>query len=276
MLTNIYKKRIHRQINDFILKNIGIYVIMTIVYERIFMKKGFTLTELMIALAVIGILVAVVTPAIVRTRPNKNKMMVKKTFYVAEQIVNSLINDESLYPDMREACRLNQDNDDDIYCAWGFDYVSKAKFEGAEYEGDYKFAALFKERLNVSEDTGSAETGAGADGENFYPVFYTSDGVKWDLTKTKKAWESKKAKVGKFEDNFNADGTVKSNNAVAGGGIIEVDVNGDEGPGDFCTEDIDDCDKYEIQILANGKLRINPNHKKAVNWATINTSIRDN
>lgn len=42
---------------------------------RIFMRrlKGFTLTELMVAMAVIGILVAVVTPAIMKTRPNKNK-----------------------------------------------------------------------------------------------------------------------------------------------------------------------------------------------------------
>ena len=40
--------------------------------------KGFTLTELMVSLAVIGILVAVVTPAIMKTRPNKNKMMVKR------------------------------------------------------------------------------------------------------------------------------------------------------------------------------------------------------
>ena len=66
--------------------------------------KGFTLTELMVALAVIGILVAVVTPAIMKTRPNKNKMMVKKSFYITEQIVSSLINDERLYPDMRDAC----------------------------------------------------------------------------------------------------------------------------------------------------------------------------
>ena len=42
--------------------------------------KGFTLTELMIALAVIGILVAIVTPTIMKTRPNKNKMMIKKTY----------------------------------------------------------------------------------------------------------------------------------------------------------------------------------------------------
>lgn len=229
--------------------------------------KGFTLTELMVALAVIGILVAVVTPAIMKTRPNKNKMMVKKTFYATEQIVNSLINDDILYPDMREACRTGEDNGEDIYCAWGFDYVYKAKSEGAEYEGEWKFAALFKDRLNVSKnDASSKESNATPDDEDFYPIFYTSDGVKWDLTATEDAWEYGKEKVGTFD---------KQDNNTPGIGTILVDVNGDEGPNEACIADAEDCDQYEIQILASGKLRINPDHEKAVDWATINTSIRD-
>lgn len=247
------------------------------------MKKGFTLTELMVALAVIGILVAVVTPAIMKTRPNKNKMMVKKTFYPTEQIVSSLINDDILYPDMREACRVGTVNvgDDSIYCAWGFDYIYKALSEGAEYEGEWKFAALFKDRLNVAkDDTSIKKSNATPDDEDFYPIFYTSDGVKWDLTGTEDAWDAgdDNKKVGTFDDNFNNNGTVKNNPDGAGGGIIAIDVNGDEEPNQACTDAFgtEDCDQYEIQILANGKLRINPNHSRAVNWATINTSIRDN
>ncbi len=231
--------------------------------------KGFTLTELMIALTVIGILVAVVTPAVMKTRPNKNKMMVKKTFYTTEQIVSSLINDDILYPDMREACRTGEDNDNDIYCAWGFDYVYKAKSDGAEYEGEWKFAALFKDKLNVAKNLASSrESNATPDNNDFYPIFYTSDGVLWDFTRTRDAWIYGQDKVGTF-DNQNAN--------TAGVGTILIDVNGDEGPDQACTMDegTEDCDQYEIQILANGKLRINPDHARAVDWATINTSIRD-
>lgn len=227
--------------------------------------KGFTLTELMIALAVIGILVAVVTPAIMRTRPNKNKMMVKKTFYATEQIINSLINDEILYPDMREACRTNQDNGADVYCAWGFDYVYKADFESETYEGENKFGALFKSRLNVAKNDTSSKDGKAPNNIDYYPVFYTSDGVKWDLTDTKDAWEDSK-KVGTFDN---------QDTNTAGVGKIVIDVNGDEGPDEFCTASSEDCDKYEIQILVNGKMRVNPNHSKAVDWTTINTSIKD-
>ncbi len=235
------------------------------------MKKGFTLTELMIALAVIGIIVAVVTPAIMKTRPNKNKMMVKKTFYATEQIVNSLINDDILYPDMREACRVGaQPSDEDyIYCAWGFDYVFEANQEGEIYEGENKFGALFKSRLNVSRNDVLSKDGEAPNGTDYYPIFYTSDGVKWDLTGTKDAWDSEKDRVGTFD---------KQDANTAGIGIIAIDVNGDEEPNQACemAEGTEDCDQYEIQILANGKLRINPDHGRAVNWTTINTSIRDN
>ena len=237
--------------------------------------KGFTLTELMVALAVLGILVAVVTPAIMKTRPNKNKMMIKKSFYATEQIVNSLINDEILYPDMRDFCDGSVSEDDNEYCAFGFDYLEPAKFEGYDYEGGYKFAALFKERLNVkSNDVSSKETtdATGVESDEFYPVFYTTDGIKWDLTGTKGAWEPQEGdelKVGTF------DTECKASPENAGCGVISIDANGEEGPNALCTADNEDCDQYEIQILANGKLRINPDHARAVDYATINTSIKD-
>ena len=249
--------------------------------ERIIMRrfKGFTLTELMVALAVIGILVAVVTPAIMKNRPNKNKMMVKKSFYTAEQIVSTLINDESLYPDMRDFCvgsEVAEDAEEEGICAWGFDYTAEVQHEGYSYDGKYKFAALFKEKLNVkgndnaSKDT-TDKTGIEAEGSNkaFYPAFYTSDGIKWDLTGTKDAWKAEKDKVGTF------DTECKASPENAGCGVIKIDVDTSNGEEVLCTEANDDCDTYEIQLLASGKMRINPAHTRAVNYATINTSIKD-
>ena len=218
--------------------------------------KGFTLTELMVAMAVIGILVAVVTPAVMKTRPNKNKMMVKKTFYTTEQIVSTLINDERLYPDMSDFCdgrELAEGEDaNSLYCAWGFDYENAATFEGVSYSGNTKFSKLFASRLNVKRENGN--------------VYYTSDGVKWDLSGTVGGWTKQAAAVGTFDG------------GGAGVATILVDVNGDEAPncrqsGDGCGPD--DFDRYQIQILANGKMRIDPADSKAVEYATINTSIKD-
>ncbi len=219
--------------------------------------KGFTLTELMIALAVIGILVAVVTPAIMKTRPNKNKMMVKKTFYTTEQIVSTLINDERLYPDMRDVCGegVVPGADPNVYCAYGFDYREPVTYEGVEYSGASKFAMLFKSRLNVKRDGASAYE------------FYTTDGVKWNLQSTSRAWRNAGVAPGNFDDG-NADG-----NRI---GTIIIDVNGDEEPNARQSDsDEDSFDTYHIQILSNGKMRIDPADSRAVDYATINTSIRD-
>lgn len=245
--------------------------------------KGFTLTELMIALAVLGILVAVVTPAIMRARPNKNKMMVKKTFYTVENIVSSLINDETLYPDLRSGCGDNEEaaGAEHTPCAWGFDYTGKVKSEGEVYgageETDdnndiwddhgnptsddalKKFALLFKSKLNVKNDSDTN------------PV--TNDGVTWVLTgvigtAADPVWEPNKDKVGTFSSEC------KDDSENAGCGVIKVKV--DDSAQVACSSINNlDCNYYEIQVLANGKLRIDPNYGTAVNWVNINTSIKN-
>ena len=208
--------------------------------------KGFTLTELMVSLAVIGIIVAVVTPTIMRTRPNKNKMMIKKTFYTTEQIVATLINDVRLYPDMREACEESVEATPNYYCAWGFDADDSVKFEGETYSGDTKFEGLFRSRLNVKSGTDA--------------VFYTTDGVKWDLSGTEGAWTKK----------------VMSGPEDAGVGNILIDVNGDDPPNAREKDSsADDFDQYVIEVMANGKLKIASEDLKAIEYVTINTSIRD-
>ena len=221
--------------------------------------KGFTLTELMVAMGVIGILVAVVTPAIMKTRPNKNKMMIKKSFYTAEQIVSTLINDERLYPDMKEICDRGVVEGEDptkVYCAFGFDYDNSVRYEGETYAGNTKFADLFVSRLNVKTE------------DETNHIYYTTDGIKWDLSGTVGAWTKGQDTPGKFGDQTNA----------AGVGKITVDVNGDEAPN--CRESNENCsaddfDQYVIEILATGKMRIDSTDAKAVDYATINTSIKD-
>lgn len=210
--------------------------------------KAFTLSELMVALAVVGVIVAVVTPTIMRTRPNKTKMMVKKTFYTAQQIVSSLINDSILYPDKTESC---YDGDESTTCYWGFDDTSKVSYEGNDYEGETKFAELFKAKLNISRSR--------------LDHYFTTDGVAWIIDSGELKWEADK-KVGTFET------------SDAGIGTITIDVNGDEAPncrqnGAGCSAE--DFDQYVVQILVNGKMRIDDDDLQAIEYATINTSVRD-
>lgn len=243
--------------------------------------KAFTLTELMVALAVIGILVAVVTPAIMRTRPNKNKMMIKKTYYEAEKIVNSLINDENLYADGRDACNSQDVGADIGDCRWGFDDFSKVKYDGEEYgagniaddapeaeltankkQKAEKFAGLFAAKLNWKSKSGY--------------VYTTADGVTWDLTGTTFTGT---------DIVWNHTTTMKpyqigaSNNNVIPAGSILIDVNGADSPN--CRETNPDgsknadFDRYQIDIWVNGKMNINKDDDKAAEFITINTSLRD-
>ena len=64
------------------------------------MKKllGFTLTELMIAITVLGILTAAVLPAVLGNNPNQNKIMMKKAYYTTAEVISEMINNESLFP----------------------------------------------------------------------------------------------------------------------------------------------------------------------------------
>ena len=58
------------------------------------MKKGFTLTEIMIALAVIAILTVILMPMIFKLRPNQEVLMTKRAYYQTLTIVSEMINNE--------------------------------------------------------------------------------------------------------------------------------------------------------------------------------------
>ena len=250
--------------------------------------KAFTLTELMIALAVIGVLVAVVTPAIMRTRPNKNKMMIKKTFYETEKIVNSLINDETLYIDGRDACNAQAADAATGECLWGFDDFHAVKYDGETYgagapaadaDADAvaanrtakagKFAGLFGAKLNWKSNPTDY-------------VYVTSDGVKWDLSGTTTSgtgivWQHDTT-MKPYQIGGSSDGVIPA-------GKILIDVNGDEGPncrqngttqgGTACAGSESDFDQYQIEVFVNGKMRIDSADTQAAGFVTINTSLRD-
>ena len=151
---------------------------------------------------------------------------------------------------MHLACDLDE-GAVDYECAWGFDYDESVRHEGVDYVGDDKFAGLFKSMLNIK--SGSAD-------DDY--VVTTNDGVTWDLTDTIGAW----------------DPGHRSSVEDAGIGTILIDVNGADEPNCLQTDsgcDEENFDQYRIEILANGKMRINENDSKAAEFATINTSIRD-
>ena len=70
--------------------------------------KGFTLSEVLIAMLVLGIIVSASVPVILKLAPNKNVAMIKKAYYTTETVVNGLINDQYYYPDSSIHCQGGQ------------------------------------------------------------------------------------------------------------------------------------------------------------------------
>ena len=60
-------------------------------------KKAFTLAEVMVTLAVFGVLAALLLPAIANVRPNKNKVMFKKAYYVKSRLLYFYIYETILF-----------------------------------------------------------------------------------------------------------------------------------------------------------------------------------
>ena len=74
------------------------------------MKKGFTLSELLISLTVVGIIVAILTPVAKRLLPNENILRTKKAFHIANVILNDMLNDENCYPKTKDFEILKDDS----------------------------------------------------------------------------------------------------------------------------------------------------------------------
>lgn len=64
-------------------------------------KKGFTLSEVLMTLTIIGIGAAILTPVILNIIPDSNKVAFKKAYSTIEQTISTLVNDEDYYPSCR-------------------------------------------------------------------------------------------------------------------------------------------------------------------------------
>lgn len=174
--------------------------------------KGFTLAELMVCLALISIIATLMMPAISKLKPNKNKIMFKKAYSIAERTVSELIDDADLYPTGDEYQGF--DNTTEVYSSAAAQKLGEASptssipVKGLTCSGNGKFACLFANQLDLGNTNHSIAKASweddsmiheawlelddsSSDGStlmylfriigtfNGEPTFYTSDGVAW-------------------------------------------------------------------------------------------------
>ena len=136
-------------------------------------KKGFTLQELLVTMAIIGIVAAITAPAITGLFPDENKMKYLKAYNTLTNITGEIINDQSLYWDIYE--------EDGTVAEGGF--YSSAKPQVPPYNNDdhcqsaSKYPAIFSKFVNIQGEVSYSNNAAlGSTVE-----FTTNDGVLWNF-----------------------------------------------------------------------------------------------
>lgn len=99
-------------------------------------RKGFTLAEVLIALLVVGIVAALVTPTISKIMPNREKILVIKAYKTLHETTSMLLTEPSFYLN-----GTTKGLEDKKECA-------DPDFQGAPYSDNNKFCNLLMKNMN--------------------------------------------------------------------------------------------------------------------------------
>lgn len=145
-------------------------------------KRGFTLPEILLSLAILGILASILLPVIRKTLPDNNKVMFKKSYSVLEAAVSNLINDDEAYPPgyLDPATGLPAGFSNTYTRLTNITQGSRTITlpNTVVPNNQDKFCYLLAEEMNLQPVTGaSSSSGESCSSSNGY--FRTSDGVDW-------------------------------------------------------------------------------------------------
>lgn len=121
-------------------------------------KNGFTLSELLITLTIIGIAAAISAPALTRLMPQKDKMQVIKYYHMVDNATDELLNTEGVY--------VLERNGDGVITCEGFACTKQPSVfpynnnaDADKYSGNLKLPNLLADKLSLAQQ----EVGPGKD-----------------------------------------------------------------------------------------------------------------
>ena len=145
-------------------------------------KKGFTLQELLITMAIIGVVAAITAPAIMNIVPDKKKAMYLKTYNTITTLTDEMLSDPSLYwriTDLEEGGANGN--------RFGLSNTEQPQVEPYASMDDWdeysKFATILHEKLNTNTDLDCDNNwGAGFFDMGSTCTFSTIDGTYWSIS----------------------------------------------------------------------------------------------
>ncbi|MDD3436574.1 MAG: prepilin-type N-terminal cleavage/methylation domain-containing protein [Candidatus Gastranaerophilales bacterium] len=178
-------------------------------------KKGFTFSEMLVTILIIGIVAAIIIPLIPNIMPSQNKVMFKKAYSTLENTVSELINNSMYYPEEQTALDAGG-----VTVSRGFNYTLNSS--GGYYTNN-KFCTLFSDLLNTVGSVSCPAYNVAGTG-----TFTTTDGVVWTLNFPTYSDTTPTPPAYKANEIFPRSSAIYQTKVI-------VDVNGDGDPG--CTVD---------------------------------------
>ena len=224
--------------------------------------KGFTLSEVLIAMLVLGIIVSASVPVILKLAPNKNVAMIKKAYYTTETVVNGLINDQYYYPDSSVHCQGGQASGANNTttggtCYYGFDDPTQVYVDSSIQtvaNANTKFRCLFASKLNIKESLANVCNGS-------LTRVTTMDGMTWELSLISTINTNDNSSI-----QIDVDGVGNGVHAYSKTGNKGLCASDENWAASVCNADLTartkkNFDRIEIHIARNGKLEIKNNQQ---------------
>lgn len=114
-------------------------------------KKGFTLAELMIVLAVLAVIAAVLMPTVFNSMPDENRLKFKKGYYTLKRTIDAMVNSEAYHQtggNFGAVEALNSTTEGGVTTTDPAPYAGDAGLGSSDPDGSRYFCAQFSEMLN--------------------------------------------------------------------------------------------------------------------------------
>lgn len=206
------------------------------------MKKitAFTLGEVLIVIALVGVLASLLLPTLSNMQPDRRKLMFKKAYTTVDQIVTELVNDETFYPEALGKVGLDNTTTALNITATGLNGMT----------AQTKFCRLFAYKVNTLDESSvtcpATLNNNQASGVGSTPSFTTTEGIEYYIP--------------------NSDFSTSMR--------LYVDVNGAEPPN--CVFNASTCsspDRFSILIAGDGGLSVDGNQERE--YLKSSTVVKD-